>query len=315
MRKLTVLLAAAGLLLGLTGSAQAGDLDQPTTTLSLILSALPKVTATALPGTESMVALGDGSFSGPSVGHNILVSSTVWSTVNLGPGTSLFTGVPIISNLKITMVNQAAALADGFVTPTNPLGGGVAMGSTFGGVMRLSGQAVVSALGGIIQLPVPLGQAGGVFGETTMVTLLGSNITVENGPWVTDPVVFTGISSNIITIPARGNVQGVAFTLQPTPGETAMTPSTNGGYVSISGGNAFEDNQVTASGTQNLLSGSKAGTVTAIAPMRVATGNIAGNIPGRLEAHFEFVPEPGTMLLLVSGAVGLAVIGRRRMRK
>jgi hypothetical protein len=29
---------------------------------------------------------------------------------------------------------------------------------------------------------------------------------------------------------------------------------------------------------------------------------------------FEFVPEPGTVLLLVAGAAGLAVIGRRRMR-
>ena len=94
-----------------------------------------------------------------------------------------------------------------------------------------------------------------------------------------------------------------------------MSPSTNGGYVSISGGNPFENGTVTISGTNNLLSGSKAGTVTVVTPMRVQTSGIAGTIPGRIEAHFEFVPEPGTMLLLVSGAVGLAVIGRRRMRK
>jgi PEP-CTERM motif len=47
----------------------------------------------------------------------------------------------------------------------------------------------------------------------------------------------------------------------------------------------------------------------------VDTSNIAGRIPGATFLRFNFVPEPGTMLLLVSGAVGLAVIGRRRLRK
>ena len=113
------------------------------------------------------------------------------------------------------------------------------------------------------------------------------------------------------------NVQGVAFTLQPTTGETVMTPSTNGGYASISGGLAIENFTVTISGTNNLASGgsSLAGAVTVIAPLRIFTGAIAGNIPGAGIMHIEFVPEPGTVLLLVSGAVGLAVIGRRRMRK
>jgi hypothetical protein len=52
-----------------------------------------------------------------------------------------------------------------------------------------------------------------------------------------------------------------------------------------------------------------------VAPLRIDTAAISGRIPGSGTLHFEFVPEPGTMLLLVSGAVGLAVIGRRRMRK
>jgi hypothetical protein len=30
---------------------------------------------------------------------------------------------------------------------------------------------------------------------------------------------------------------------------------------------------------------------------------------------FTFVPEPGTVLLLVTGAAGLAIVGRKRMRK
>ncbi len=66
-------------------------------------------------------------------------------------------------------------------------------------------------------------------------------------------------------------------------------------------------------GTNNLASGAstQGGTVTVIAPLRIDTAAIAGRIRGSATTHMEFVPEPGTVLLLVSGAVGLAVIGRR----
>jgi hypothetical protein len=323
MRKLTVLLAAAGLLLGFAGISQAGTFDPSNSTLGIAIGGLPEVRTTALPGTESLVTLGNGSQAIPSVGHNILVGTTggaktVWSTVNFGPGTALFTGVPLISNLKVTVTNAAGILQDGaFASGVNPVGSGTFGGptGTFGGIFRLNGVAVIDALAGAIHLPVPLSHVGGQPGETTMVTLLGNNITVTNGPFIAGTWVITAISTNVITIPARGNVQGVAFTLQPTPAETVMNPSTNGGYVSISGGNAFEATHVTVNGTVNLASASQPGSVTVIAPMRIDTSGIAGRIPGSATAVFSFVPEPGTMLLLVSGAVGLAVIGRRRMRK
>ena len=318
MRKLIVLLATAGLLLGLTGSAQAGEFDPPNSTLTLLLGGLPGITISALTGTQSVITLGVGSSLGISTGHNIAIAGTAWSTVNFGPGTSLFTGVPLISNLKVTVNNGSPhLLQDGFQVASNQLGGGGVVGPGFGGLWRMNGQTVIHALNGAILLPVPLNKLGGNMGETTMVTLIGQNITVENGPFITNAWVITAITGNIITIPARGNIQGVAFTLQPTSNETAMTPSTNGGYASISGGLAYENHTVTISGTNNLASAasSVAGRVTVVAPLRINTSAIAGVIPGAGIAHFEFVPEPGTVLLLVSGAVGLAVIGRRRMRK
>ena len=320
MRKLTAFLASAGLLLG-AGLAQAGTFVPANSTLGLAIGGLPRVDVTALPGTEGLVTLADGSQGNPTVGHNILFGTTlgaktVWSTVNLGPGTSLFTGVPLISNLKVTVVNEAGVLQDGaFPGSTNSIGGGGTFGPVFGGILRLNGVAVIDALGGAINLPVPLSHVGGQMGETTMVTLLGNNITVTNGPFIAGTWVITNISTNIITIPARGGVQGVAFTLQPTPGETAMNPSTNGGFTSISGGLPIEEQTVTVMGTVNLASGSQTGSVTALAPLRIDTSGIAGRIPGAATLIADFVPEPGTMLLLVSGAVGLAVIGRRRMRK
>ena len=312
MRKFMHLVAAAGLVLGLTGTAQAGVFDPSQSTFGLILGGLPEIFFTATPGTESLVVLDNLPGGG---GHFVGAETSVWSTINFGPGTSLFTGVPLISNLKVTVHNQNGVLFDGFDAGTNPLGGGQFIGIEFGGVLRLTGVTVIHSLGGNIQLPTPLSHVGGLWGETTMVTLIGNNITATNGPFITSVIKITGVTSNIITVPNRGNAQGVAFTLQPTPAETIMTLSTNGGYASLSGGLALENHMVTITGTNNLLSGSKAGSVTVIAPLRVSTGAIAGNIPGSVTLHFEFVPEPGTMLLLVSGAVGLAVIGRRRMRK
>jgi hypothetical protein len=325
MRKLAVLLASAGLLLGTTSSVQAGEFVPSNSTLGLHLGGLPTVQVSALTGTEALVTLADGSLLGPATGHNILVAPTVWSTVNFGPGTSLFTGVPLISNLKVTMHNDGGFLQDGAFPATascvtNVVGGGGCIGPALGGNLLLNGQTVIFAAGGGVQVPVPLGLVGGQMGATTMVSLIGGNITVTNGPFITGALRFTSVTSNIITLPGRSNVQGVGFTLNPTTMETAMTPSTNGGYYSTTGmgaGLPFENHTLTITGTNNLASGlaSQAGSVTVIAPLRVDTGAIAGRIPGSADMRLEFVPEPGTVLLLVSGAIGLAVIGRRRMRK
>ncbi|MFP6623739.1 MAG: hypothetical protein VCC20_09710 [Myxococcota bacterium] len=62
---------------------------------------------------------------------------------------------------------------------------------------------------------------------------------------MTNTWVITGVTENIITIPGRGTLQGVAFTLQPTPNEKAMTPSSQGGDASIAGGPAYENHAVT----------------------------------------------------------------------
>jgi hypothetical protein len=246
------------------------------------------------------------------------VLNSVWETVNFGPGTSLFTGVPLISNLKLTAANNFGNVADGFTTASNPMSNGAQglIGPTFGGHIRFSGQTVVHALGEKIN--IGLNHAGGLMGETTNATLLTLfDIIVTNGPFVTQSLVITKVTSNLISVPGRpaGMKTGVGFTLQPGTNEFVRTFNTTGGFQSLSGGSAAENHTVTISGTNNLASGSKAGTVTVVAPLRIDVDIIAGIIPGRLELVMAFVPEPGSMLLLISGAVGLAVIGRRRMRK
>ncbi|MCZ6782512.1 MAG: PEP-CTERM sorting domain-containing protein, partial [Proteobacteria bacterium] len=56
------------------------------------------------------------------------------------------------------------------------------------------------------------------------------------------------------------------------------------------------------------------GTLLLVTPFRVLT-NAAGNLPGFGTQLLNFVPEPGTLLLIGSGIAGLAIVGRSKMRK
>jgi hypothetical protein len=320
MRKLTHLLLAAGLVLGLASNATAGEFQPGSSPVSVVFGGLPAITFAAENGSEALVGMTDQLVS--PFGHFIGIGNTVWSTVNFGPGTSLFTGVPLISNLKVTAVNDFGNVRDGFTTPSNPMSNGAKgqIGPTFGGHIRLSGVAIIQALGNV---EVGINHVGGLMGETTNATIITIfNIIATNGPFVTESLVITKVTSNLISVPGNASSQqktGVGFTMQPATDEFVRTFNTKGGFQSTAGSNggglAAENHTVTISGTNNLASGSKAGMVTVVAPLRIDVDAIAGVIPGSVSMTFTFVPEPGTVLLLVSGAVGLAVIGRRRMRK
>ena len=98
-----------------------------------------------------------------------------------------------------------------------------------------------------------------------------------------------------------------------------MTPSTNGGYASIDGGNAFEVHTVTVSGDNSIDPGSGlgiGGSFTVVSPLRIDTAAIAGRLPGAVSMRVAYsVPEPSGLLMLVCGVIGLLVIGRGRMRR
>ena len=55
--------------------------------------------------------------------------------------------------------------------------------------------------------------------------------------------------------------------------------------------------------------------INVVAPTRVFTKLSAGNTVSMTQIFFRFVPEPGSLLPIGSGVVGLILIGRRRMKK
>jgi hypothetical protein len=166
------------------------------------------------------------------------------------------------------------------ITATNGTGTFTAIGGPlggFGGVKPLLGTAVVGVLGGLINLGIPLAivGAGGVI-QGGAATLL---VTVTGHIWT------TGVAS----------VTGVAVAL--------TTAGTTTGFV----------NTASLAGYDNRSAGHQ-GTLLLVTPFRVLT-NAAGNLPGFATQLLNFVPEPGTLLLIGSGIAGLAIVGRRKMRK
>lgn len=307
MRKLLSSVAIAALLCAVTSVVQAGTFVPADSLINFQLSGLAASEVYALPGTEGQVSLVDNGMGG----HDLVIGSTVWSTINFGSGSSLYTGVPVISNIKITMKNGAASFQTGF-SYTNFVGDGTVKGPVMGGVSPLQGSLVVWAFQNPA-LAVDMGLLGGSPGVIDFPDLAGIPMTVTGGPWVTGPLTMTGVTTNIISV---NGVTGVGITVQPPSGAVIRTLSTNGGFVSTGGGLPLEAQTITLSGSNNLLSASQSGTVTLVAPIRVnTTPSVSGRIPLGARMSLSFVPEPGTMLLLVAGAVGLVVVGRRRMRR
>ena len=105
-----------------------------------------------------------------------------------------------------------------------------------------------------------------------------------------------GASGIFITVIGQGWTASVAT----VTGVTATTPGT------------AVINTVVSVGSDNRTAG-HGGTLVLVTGFQVIT-NVVGTLPGFAVQTLTFVPEAGTLLLLGSGAVGLALYGRRRMR-
>jgi hypothetical protein len=267
----------------------------------------------AVPGTEAMVSLVDNG----SGGHDVVMQPSVWSTVNYSGGTALWTGIPLISDALITVKNKAMTVTDGLMY-TNYLSGLTGSHDVIGPGMGnnsspLSGQLFLSIAQGVVMVRFDLAPIGGAAPTGQTPTALGIPIPVTNGPYFTGPVPITGITTNVLS---WNGVTGAGITLHLTPEQHAPVLSTGGGYLATGGGLPMEYHTVTIEGTNELLSSTRDGFIMIPSPMRIdTTPAISGRVPGASWWRLKFVPEPGTMLLLVAGAAGLVVVGRRRIRK
>ncbi len=191
--------------------------------------------------------------------------------------TALFTGVALINGLTIDVANGTKVINTAGAIAGPRIADVIRPGTgALGGPGPLGGTAFVNVLG-LFNLSIPLSAVGNT-GATVAVAAGGLTIIVQGTGWTTGNVTLTGI--------------------------TSATP--NGATAVVLGG---FDNRASHTGTMSLIS-----------PFKVITiGAGAGNLTGLAVQSLTFsgahVPEPGTILLIGSGIVGLALYGRRRLRK
>jgi hypothetical protein len=318
-------------MLGTVGSTASASVFLPNdSSLRIQIAALPNISVS---GNYQGGGTATLTYPGPTA---VGVGANVFATAGLTVGTALLTGVPTLDNLTLTVANLAGTHNTGFST-ANPIGGAalnpppsgfptpsaqLCPGGCLGGTQPLSGVVFLQLAGGGGAIPFPLGKAG-VGGVTavplgTLGTLVGTL-----APWITGKARITAITTNVVQLngPTRGPITGLPVTLVPTPSETLMTFTTAGGFRTTvaSPGPTSTVGTVTVHGSQLLASNASGnGLVTLISPFRIDASALGQPvIPGFWAQRLIFanVPEPGTMLLLVSGAAGLVLIGRKRMKR
>ena len=322
MKKFLTIGAALALAFSFAGSSSAGVLNAPESTTFVQLGGGQGLTYAGTYTNGGTVTLSNNGGS-----HDIALDDDVWVTTGLEAGTSLYTGVALLTNLVVTAANNAGTLTPAF-TAANSLAGNltganqtvysgtICPSGCLGGTATVDGQTVVFVAGVGVPFPNTVIGIGGT--NTIMLTASGNTIAATGAPWVTGKVRITNVTTNVISLPTRpGAPTGIGITLEPTSMEQVRTFTTQGGFRTTQpSGQLSTRGTVTLSGTNNLASASGAGTVTLVSPLRIDTGPLqVGNIPGKVKLSMTFVPEPGTLLLLVSGAAGLVLMGRSRMRK
>jgi hypothetical protein len=198
--------------------------------------------------------------------------------------------------------NDTIQVTDPETTPQIP---SIRIGATLG-TATLSG---ISGGGSLSQGKLPVGGFTRVCLFTVgCATALPLQNTKNNG------ATGLGVGGLLTLGGAAGNVR-ISIVNQPwTLGTVSgVNQTVSGGFKTLSRVGFVHGN---ASSTSSTATGS--GVVQLIAPQQVTTAGITGNseeltLFAALTIHF--IPEPGLLLLIGSGVVGLGLLGRSRMKK
>jgi hypothetical protein len=208
-------------------------------------------------------------------------TSTVGSvSVNLAyPAFSFQIFVPKTANgvldlhIKITQGGpQAITATPGMANGTPGIPGTVIVMTAAHAAKGVNASMFNPGINTLVAVPVSIGKAG-IF--TGFFTVLGAphTITVDFFAWTPGMQTFTGLTTKGAALPT-----------------------------------------VVAAGSFNLTANGDNGTVTLVSPSKIS---INGSLAQRKTASFttlklSFAPEPGTLLLLGAGALGLAIVGSRK---
>ena len=117
MKKLLSVLIAAGMLFAVAGTATAGLFLPLDSTLTYKLGALAPIKTQG-----TYVYNGWATLTNNGTLHDLSDRQGIWLTVGNSPGTSLFTGVALLDDLKLTVVNNAGSFTASY-SAANPVGG------------------------------------------------------------------------------------------------------------------------------------------------------------------------------------------------
>ena len=319
LRKLLGLVAAVAMLGTVSTTASAGIFLPLDSTLTVQLGALPTIT---VPGTYQAGGWATLTNNGPD--HDLSDTASIWIADNVSVVTALLTGVALLDRLTLDATNASGSFTAAF-SVANPMGGNAPVsvstpssgtlcpGGCLGGSEGLNGVFILGI--GALNLSFPQNAVG--IGGTAALPLGSQSIIATGAPFITGKARITAVTTNVIQVNRGGPITGIGVTLAPAGTETVRTFTTGLGFRTSNPSGPLETQAtVTVGGTNILASASFGGMVTLISPLRINTGALGvGNIPGFYAKKFVFVPEPGTVLLLVSGAAGLIFIGRKRMKK
>jgi len=255
-----------------------------------------------------------GQASGKALDWHGTVDTEMWA----GQGVTLYgSGVATVNDSSgsahLSTLRIAGGISgSGTVPVTDPLVTGQVK-SVLGSNMNLLTGTITGISGG-----PPLGQAALPLQGFMRVCIFSTGCIYNLPLNLTEPTGNGGISGvgigGLLTLGGNGSIR---ISLENAPWTiatvTGLNQTVKGAFVTLSRGGFVHG---AASGTSSTAADS--GVIQLISPSQVTTSGVQGNSTKVINFNtltLHFIPEPGLLLLIASGVVGVALIGRSRMKR